>query len=168
MRRAGLTDVIVAGFKDKAGTRSPKKVRDWAKDNEGLDLSEHRAQPVTEEMLRKAAIILYMDSGQEGRLVERWTLYGLDKELGPIYPRMRPLAAWLATPGNRIGDPMFQKPGTVEFETIMGQLVEASGRFAKEWLAMKAGDAQIAAAVQAAAVAEAAPPPAEGIGEAAA
>jgi protein-tyrosine-phosphatase len=168
MRRAGLTDVVTAGFKEKEGTKSPKKVRDWAMENERLDLNEHRARAVTEEMLRAAELILYMDNGQVPRLEEKWRQFGLDKEIGPIYARMRPLAAYLATPDHRIGDPMFQKPGTTEFLTIMGQLVEAGGRFAKEWAALKAGDAQIAAAVEAAAVAEAAPLPAEGIGEEAA
>jgi len=154
MKRAGLTDVHCAGFKpaDERSKPSPKKVRDWAMENEGLDLSLHRSKSVTVDMLRRAEIILYMDSGQMGRLETLWEENGLAAELGPVYARARPLAAYLTTPLGRIGDPMFQKPETQEFMTIMGQLVEASTRFAREWQELKKGDAQVAG-LQAAATA---------------
>lgn len=135
MRRAGLTDVVTAGFKPSTEKPklSPKKVRDWAMQNEGLDLSQHRSQSVTREMLVAADIVIYMDGGQEGRLTALWEEYGLAAERGPMEKYARPLGAWLVTQQSRIGDPMFQKPGTAEFLTIMGQLVEASGRFAEYW-----------------------------------
>jgi protein-tyrosine-phosphatase len=142
MKRAGLTDVVTAGFKSAEqigprGQAAPKKMREWALSNEGIDLSGHRSQRVTDEMLKAARIILYMDSGQSSKLEKIWEDRGMlaNQELGPLYPRMRPLAAYLITPLGKIGDPMFQRPETTEFLTICGQLVEASTRFAQDWLA---------------------------------
>lgn len=140
MRRAGVKNVVTAGFKEKAGTKSPKKMRDWALANQGIDLSEHRAQPVTVELLRKAQIILYMDGGQESRLVALWEANGLDKEIGPIYGRARPLGAFLTPQQARIGDPMFAgNMDSPAFLAIMDQLVRASNAFAEQW---KAGQVQ--------------------------
>jgi len=146
MRRAGLTDVITAGFKPPTEKPKPcpKKVRDWALENEGLDLSAHRSQSVTVEMLREAEVILYADSGQLGRIDQIWKDANLDAEIGTYHAKTRPLGAFLAKQSPRIGDPMFQKPGTAEFLEIMHQLVEASGRFAEYWKAQKAGDAEVA------------------------
>lgn len=146
MRRAGLTDVVTGGFKGVShdGAKPPKKMRDWAAANESIDLSDHKSKTVTPEMLEAAELILYMDSGQAKRLEAMWAEAGLDKKRGPIYPIMRPLAAWLITPGTKIGDPNFQKPGTAEFETICSQLVEASTNFARFWKERAAGDAEVA------------------------
>jgi protein-tyrosine-phosphatase len=136
MKRAGITSVQAAGFKapSESGKRSPKKIRDWAMQNEGIDLGDHRSQTVTADMIREARILLYMDSGQYGRLQTMWQTLDLGKDCGAIDARCRPLGMFLIKPQARIGDPMFQRPETAEFLNIMHQLVEASTRFASYWL----------------------------------
>jgi group I intron endonuclease len=148
LRRAGVENVVGGGFKDPSedGKRSPKKIRDWALAKAGIDLSEHRSKALTKEMLQKASIIVYMDSGQLKRLEDAWEAWGLTAERGSHHAITRPLAAWLDPAGSRIGDPNFQKPGTEEFELIMNQLIEASGRFAEYW--KKVGQAPATVAEQ--------------------
>lgn len=140
MRHAGVKDVVTAGFKDPSekSKLSPKKVRDWARENTPIDLTGHRSQSLTREMLQQATMILYMDTGNYKRLEAAWDAWGMQKERGPLDAITRPLGAFLAEPQKKIGDPMFQRPETAEFITIMGQLVEASGRFATYWQAMTA------------------------------
>ena len=141
MLRAGLA-VTQAGLKEPekgVGNKlAPKKMRDWARENEGLDLSKHRSQGVTEAMLEKADLILYMDTGNMRRLERMWEEFKLNKRRGPVYSIARPLASFLAEPQGRIGDPMFQQPGTTEFLLICTQLVEASTNFVKWWNARQA------------------------------
>lgn len=141
MRRAGL-EVTVAGLKEPekgVGNKlPPKKMRDWAMANEGIDLSKHRSQGVTEKMLAEADIILYMDSGNMRRIEKFWMEFGLNRSRGTVYPLARPLAAFLTVPQARIGDPMFQQPGTTEFLLICSQLVEASTNFVAWWRARQA------------------------------
>lgn len=136
MRRAGLANVVSAGFKapSEAGKRCPKKVRDWAMQNEGIDLEAHRSQTVTADMIRAAQIVLYKDGGQYSKLQAMWESLDLGRDCGAIDARCRPLGMFLIKPQARIGDPMFQKPDTTEFLNIMHQLVEASTRFASYWL----------------------------------
>lgn len=131
MRQHGLTDVAVAGFKPD-GTRSPKKVREWLKAHNGDGLEEHRSRQLTREAARTAELILYMDGGQKARLKEFWEASGLETERGPMDSFCEPLARYLNTPSDRIGDPMFQKGDSPEFATIMAQLVEAATNFVKQ------------------------------------
>lgn len=132
MAQAGFEDTISAGFKDKEGLKSPKKVRDYLNDNYGISLLDHRSQLVTEEMLRTAELILYMDGGQAVRIEAVWRRHGLDEVRGPWGNFCEPLARYLNTPGEKIGDPMFQKAGSDEFIAIMEQLVEASRNFVQQ------------------------------------
>ncbi len=132
MKKAGLEDVMAAGFKQDGALKTPKKVRDWASENQDIDLSDHRSQHVTKEMLEQAEWILYMDAGQRRRLEMLWDDFGLTQSRGQLGNFCEPLARYLDDPKEKIGDPMFaggkEDPRFVE---IMNQLVEASTNFVK-------------------------------------
>lgn len=130
MRKNGLEDVQSAGFKPN-GTKSPKKMRDWAEQN-GFDLSEHRSVEVTLEMLQDAEWILFMDGGQKKRLADMWDQFGLTDKRGNVEHFSEPLARYLNTPKDKIGDPMFQSGGSPAFIEIMEQIVEASTNFVEQ------------------------------------
>lgn len=132
MRKYGFGDVICAGFKED-GLKSPKKMRDYALEHFGIDLSGHRSLAVTTEMLTEAELILYMDGGQRARLESLWKDAGLDAARGgPLAQFAEPLARYLNTPLDRIGDPMFQKQNSPEFALIMAQLDEAARNFVEK------------------------------------
>lgn len=131
MRQCGFNDVATAGFKPD-GAKSPKKVRDWLEQYNGDNLKEHRATQLTREAARNAELILYMDGGQKARLAEFWEASGLNEERGPMESFCEPLARYLNTPDDRIGDPMFQKGDSPEFTKIMHQLEEAATNFVKQ------------------------------------
>ncbi len=132
MAKAGFSDTISAGFKQDGALKTPKKVRDWVSENQGLDLRGHTSQHVTPEMLQSAELILYMDSGQRRRLEEMWKENGLEESRGPLNNFCEPLGRYLDEPKEKIGDPMFA--GGIDdprFVEIMNQLVEASQNFVK-------------------------------------
>lgn len=136
MHQAGYTDVICAGFKP-GGARSPKKVRDYAQENWGIDLTTHRAVEVTPQHLRDAELVLYMDGGQRARLEAMWKAAGLDVERGALPEFAEPLGRYLDPPSERIGDPMFQQGGSPEFIAIMQQLEQAAKRFVDQRIEKK-------------------------------
>lgn len=129
MEQAGFSDIETAGFKPEQGKKSPKKVRDYMLGNCSIDLEKHRSKAVTPEMLETAELVLYMDGGQAKRLEALWASHGLEEKRGPWVNFCEPLARYLKEPGDKIGDPMFQKGGSEEFNLIMRQLIEASRNF---------------------------------------
>lgn len=133
MKRAGLEDVISAGFKP-GGKRSPKKMREWAAENAtGIDLSEHRSTEVTAEMLKTAEWILYMDGGQRKRLERLWTENGLEELRGSVVNFCEPLAYYLEPPAEKIADPMFAgNKDDPRFIAIMHHLIAAAENFVKQ------------------------------------
>lgn len=136
MRKYGFGDVICAGFRE-SGKRSPKKVRDYAKEHFDIDLEGHRSAQITPQHLAEAALILYMDGGQAARLEEMWKAAGLTETRGELKQFAEPLGRYLDVPSERIGDPMFQKGGTPEFIKIMQQLDEASKNFVAQRIEKK-------------------------------
>ena len=131
MKKYGLEDVRCAGFKPN-GTKSPKKVRDWAAENASVSLEDHRSVEVSREMLKDSEWILFMDSGQKKRLAELWDQYGLTESRGNVEHFSEPLGRYLNDPKEKIGDPMFQAGGSQAFVEIMEQLVEASRNFVEQ------------------------------------
>lgn len=132
MGKHGLTGVGAAGFKE-GGARSPKKMREWLLENEGIDLDKHRAIQVTVDMILRAERILYMDGGQLKKLQALWKENGLEEKKGPLENFCEPLGRYLNEPQERIGDPMFAgNKDDPRFIAIMHQLIEASGNFVKQ------------------------------------
>lgn len=90
-----------------------KGVREWAAER-NIDLSRHRGQPVTQELINWATHVVYMDGGNKRRL-EQFDLSGA-------------ILVCLAQPIGkpRISDPAFLGSYSLEFAEVMEELVMAS------------------------------------------
>ena len=80
-------------------TRGPaaRPVRLWLQETHGLDVTAHRARPITQELLDAAPLVLYMDGGNLARLAQWRTRPG----------QLRCLAHWGGE--RRIPDPAFDR-----------------------------------------------------------
>lgn len=67
-----------AGVKDPIGNHPAAKPAREAAAKRGFDLSRHRAQALTQELLDWADITLYMDKGNLRRLIERFPVEAMD------------------------------------------------------------------------------------------
>lgn len=115
-------EVISAGFRKDAPRPAAKPVREYAALN-GLDLSDHRSQRVTPQMLEWAEIIIYMDRGNERRLND---LIGLCPR-GAVKAQLINLASYSY---NRpvVPDPAFAR-NAGDFRAIMDLIKACSNEF---------------------------------------
>ena len=97
----GEDRVKSAGFKMSA-RRAAKKSRTFMR-SRGYDLEDHVPQPISQELVAWAHVIVYMDGGNKKRLDEflLWEC-NLDKT-----PTLVNLAHFLQPPGSKIKDPAF-------------------------------------------------------------
>lgn len=112
--------IEIAGLSDESAKGRPaaKKVREWAKE-QGIDLSQHRSQRVTQLLIDWTDEILYFDGGNLKRLAG----YNC---LAKCYC----LGSWIGK--SRIADPAFLRKDSVEFSDVLRQVVYASEAYANE------------------------------------
>lgn len=116
-----LLDIRSAGFVNP-GRRAAKKMRDLAEER-GYDLSEHRSQLATRELMLKHDVIIYMDGGNYRRLKDLLNGSLTDKQ---VYC----LGAFANPPVERIPDPAFMSRGSSELLATVDLIEEASRRAA--------------------------------------
>jgi protein-tyrosine phosphatase len=114
--------VTSAGLREKnVGMPAAKKMRE-AMAHYGFDLSGHRAQLVTQEMVDEADVVMYMDSGNLEKLVARFPMSGA---------KLRCLAEW--APGwKKIPDPAWLAAKSDEFSDVVQLIVSASRRYLED------------------------------------
>lgn len=111
--------VASAGFVNP-GRRMAKKMREALGGYDFIDQSKieaHRSQLVTEQLCQKANLILYMDSGNLRRLLEKFPEHQNKFQcLGDYHePTLKSIA-----------DPNYMSAVSLEFKVVVEQLVRAS------------------------------------------
>ena len=110
--------MLSRGVKPGCSGPAAKKVREWAA-GRGYDLGRHRAVGLTDEDVRRADLVLYMDAGNLARLTSGWP---------EACAKARCLAEYVGEA--RIPDPAFVPRGP-ELDRLLGLVVgaaEAAGR----------------------------------------
>lgn len=103
--------------------RASKKMRDAALEL-GINLEEHRSTAISEELLRWAQVIVYMDQGNYKRLSAM-----VDELIVSGY-QMTSLGSYASV--GRIPDPAFIARGTREFHDVVQLIDRASRSLAKD------------------------------------
>jgi protein-tyrosine-phosphatase len=125
--------VTSAGFINP-GRRAAKKMRE-AMLAMGYDLSQHRSQLVTPEMLQSADIVVYMDGGNARRIVNMMQASNY-RMCGwrPLPDKCVNLGKWSVPVAPKVPDPAFMKKDSPEFAAVVEQLVLSSRALAKQLL----------------------------------
>lgn len=125
LRQRGF-EVQGAGFSDLAAKHIPaaKKVRDVAA-TYNLDLSQHRSQQVTKEMIDWADKIIIMDGGNKSRF---YTRYHYKPE------RSKLLELGSVAGLKRIPDPAFMRRDSDQLKQTVKLIIDCSNKLADQLL----------------------------------
>lgn len=113
--RKKIPTVKSAGFVGP-GKRAAKKMRD-AMAGRGVDLSEHRSQLVTRELVEWADEIIYMDGGNRKRFMDKFP--DMEDKLECLGRHSEPQL-------NRIPDPGFMAKDSKDFRNTVRLIYESS------------------------------------------
>lgn len=126
VRQAALKSWRRPDWRDEPAS---KKMRDAAIEL-GLNLERHRSTAISQELLRWAQIVIYMDGGNKARLEAM-----LD-EAGDFTTELRCLGEFADPPVGRIPDPAFIKRGP-EFHDVVLLIYRASEALGKKLIARR-------------------------------
>lgn len=113
--RKKIPTVKSAGFTGP-GKRAAKKMRD-AMVGRGVDLSEHRSQLVTRELVEWAEVIVYMDGGNRKRFMDQFPDMGV---------KLVCLGRYAEPQLSRIPDPGFMARNSKGFRETVGLIYRSS------------------------------------------
>lgn len=117
-------EVLQAALKDwKRPERAAKKIR-VAGEALGVDLEDHRSQPITQKLLYSSNVVIYMDGGNLKRLL---VFAGVN--VAPLHWHC--LGEFADLPVRRIPDPGFQAKGSQEFADTVHLIAQATLNLAK-------------------------------------
>lgn len=102
--------------------RAAKKVRDWAA-LQGHNLEQHRSRLVTVEDMQWADIVLYMDNGNQKRLMENFPQF---------QQRLDRLSNYATADCTRIPDPNYLARDSKEFTQALELLQQCCETFIDE------------------------------------